>query len=129
MNAAGRRPAAARRAVRLDGEPTRRRCQRAAPPRKAPPAAAPAPKKPAAKRAIPRKPKPQRRALSKDEKTKRRGMVAVIAFNITVVLAIILFVAVRGSMGNLRVFDFALAILLGATAGSAAFGIMTWQDW
>jgi len=84
-----------------------------------------APKKPAAK-AAPRKEPSQ--PLSRDEKIKRHGMFAVIGFNVTVILCVIVFVSLRGGLVRLGVWDFVITILLGLVVAAATFGITTRMD-
>lgn len=83
------------------------------------------PKKPAPKPAAPKR---ESQPLSQDEKIKRRGMIAVIGFNVTVVLGVILFVVLRGGMAFLGLFDFAITLLLASAVAAAAFGITMYLD-
>jgi len=86
-------------------------------------------KKPAAK---PKKEKPaperESKALSDEEKNKRRMMSGIIAFNATVIVCIIACVFLRGGMAFLGFTDFLIALVLGVTAAAAAFAVVTWLD-
>jgi hypothetical protein len=84
-----------------------------------------APKKPAA-RPVPRK--EESRPLSRDEKIKRHGMFAVIGFNLTVILWVIVFVSLRGGLARLGVWDFVITIFLGLVVAAATLGVATRMD-
>jgi hypothetical protein len=70
-------------------------------------------------------PSPAHPVLSPEEQAKRRMMVALIAFNIGVILTIVLAVMYRGGMGLLGMLDFVLAFVVGTIAAGAAFGLST----
>ncbi|MBN2472983.1 MAG: hypothetical protein JXB62_00145 [Pirellulales bacterium] len=92
------------------------------------PAKQPAAKKQERKEKKPAAAKPPRPALSEDEKTKRRGMVAVLAFNLTVILSILVCIIFRGGMAHLKVLHFGIALVLATMAAAAAFAITMWWD-
>lgn len=60
-----------------------------------------------------------------EEEVKRRLMFGVIAFNVTVVLVMIVLVLLRGGLGVLGTWDFVLAVLGAAVVGGATFGAAT----
>jgi len=88
-----------------------------------------APKKPAAKPAAQPAPrKEESQPLSRDEKIKRHGMFAVIGFNLTVILCVIVFVSLRGGLARLGIWDFVITIFLGLVVAAATFRITTRMD-
>ena len=63
--------------------------------------------------------------LSEEEQAKRRLMIAVVAFNIAVVVCMIGFVFHRGGMHLLGLMDFSLTFLVALIAGGIIFAVMT----
>jgi len=94
------------------------------------PAAPTAAKKPAAKQkqqqAEPKR--TSKNTLSDEEKNKRRAMAAVLAFNATVILCMIVVTVLRGGMSFIGLVDFLIAGVLGATAAAVAFAVMAKLD-
>jgi hypothetical protein len=77
-------------------------------------------KQPATKKAAP---KPQSEPLSQEEKARRQKLFVVIAFNVTVIMVIVLCAIIHGGMAFLGFMDFVMAILLASIAAAAAFGM------
>ena len=61
--------------------------------------------------------------LSREEKIRRRGMFAVVAFNLTVIVAMMFFMFFRGGMAMIHAWDFPCALLLGGVAAGATAGV------
>jgi hypothetical protein len=59
--------------------------------------------------------------MAQDDKTQRWSMVALIAFNVTVILCMIIYIMARGGMGGLFFGDFFVALVLGAVVACVAF--------
>lgn len=93
------------------------------------PAPARAPKRPALRPAPrPAAPRPESPPLSQDEKTRRWLKFAVVAFNVTIIVCMIVLSILRGGMSFLGGWDFVGAVFLALLAGAVAFGIAAWQD-
>lgn len=88
------------------------------------PAAAPS-KKPAAKPAAPKKPAS---TPSSEERLRRRKMVALITFNVTVILCMVVAIVLRGGMAYLGFLDFVIAFFLASVTAAATLGISMWRD-
>lgn len=73
-------------------------------------------------------PKSESPPLSEDEKTARRTKIAVITFNVTVIVCMFLFVLLRGGMHLLGLSDFLVSFIVAIAAAAAAFGIALWKD-
>ncbi len=80
-------------------------------------------KSPAQRKA--RKPAPRREQLylSREQKIRRRGMFAAIAFNLTVILAMIFFTFLRGGMASIHGWDFPCVLLLASVAAGVALAV------
>jgi hypothetical protein len=90
---------------------------------------APAEAKPKASRpAEAPQPKPTKTYRSQDEKVKRRVAVTVVAFNVAVIVSMLLLMFVLRSGQFLSILDFAAAIGVGIIAAGAAFGVSSWLD-
>ena len=63
--------------------------------------------------------------FSEEEQAKRRLMIALVAFNIAVVVCMIGFVYLRGGMNLLGWMDFSLTFLVALIAGGITLGVMT----
>jgi hypothetical protein len=88
-----------------------------------------APKKPAAKPAAqPARAAEESKPLTRDEKIKRRGMFAVIGFNLTVILCMIVFVILRGGLVRLGLWDFVITVFLGLVMAAGTFGAASKLD-
>jgi hypothetical protein len=89
-------------------------------------AAAPA-KKAASKKAAAAKAEEDSEAapLSEEEQSKRRLMFSIIAFNVTVVVCMIVAILLRGGMNMLGTLDFFLVLVAALAAGGTTFGVTT----
>ena len=88
--------------------------------------AAAAPKRPAAQKAA--RPEPGAQPRTRDEQVKRRGMCAVIAFNLTAIVSALFYAYVLGGMIAVFSLPFFAIIILALVAAIAAFAIMTMKD-
>jgi hypothetical protein len=79
----------------------------------------PAPTKPARREEEPSEPG------SREEKLKRHGMFALVGFNVTVMLCVIVLVVLRGSLSNWEMLDFVITVVLALIVGGATFGIVS----
>ncbi len=85
-----------------------------------------APKKPAAQKAS--RPEPESQPRTGDEQSRRHKMFAVIAFNVTMMLCMVFFVVLRGTMSALGLWDFVIAIFLAVAAATATFVVANKKD-
>ena len=58
-----------------------------------------------------------------DDKANRPGTIAIIGFNVMVILCMFLFSWLRGGMANLHFFDFIITLVLATGGGAAAFKV------
>jgi cytosine/uracil/thiamine/allantoin permease len=66
--------------------------------------------------------------MAQQDKTRKWSMIALIAFNITVILCMIGYVLGRGGLGGLYFMDFVVAIVLATFVACGAFIVAMMLD-
>jgi hypothetical protein len=73
------------------------------------------------KAAQPAKPAAPPKARTSEEQNRQRLMLTIVGFNMTVILAVIVLMMLRGGMGRMGFLDFVIALVLGTIGALAGF--------